>query len=221
MKMEPIYLFIDESGDLGEDDGEKQTTSYYTALVIQIESKSLKALVKHITSWRYVECVINEPKILPKREDKCITFLKPIIELHQAGGIKCSAVYLLKKEYSGPYLKKKSRTGRKPIKFRNFIHKELLEYHFSTYPATDDNYVVAIFDYHTMSERDLDNVPFYLQKICELPLNNIVHLDSNCSWVLQTAGQLANAVSHIPLGNENKLTAQLLEFISLKDITYI
>ena len=217
----PLYLFIDESGDNGDNDGTGDNTLYYTEVVFQIESEYLKTLVRHIINWRYVEGLVNEPKKLPDDEKKCNSFLKPIKELHQAGAIKCSAVYLLKDKYSGPYLKANSPTGNHPIKFRNFVHKQLLKHHFSIYPKAQDDYVVAIFDYYRMSRPDLKNVTFYLCDICKFELDDISHFDSECSWVLQIAGQLANAVSHIALGNAKKSIIEMLSFISLKDITNV
>lgn len=219
--IKPIYLFIDESGDNGDNDGTGGNTLYYTELVIQAEYESLRPLVRHIINWRYVEGIMGEPKYLPNDERKCNDFLKPIIELHQAGAIKCSAVFLLKPNYSGPYLKAHLPTGHHPIQFRNFVHKQLLKHHFGLYPRAQEGYISAIFDYYRMSRSDLKNVTDYLCNICNFALDNISHFDSYCSWVLQTAGQLANGVSQIPLGNAGKSRTKMLSFISLKDITNI
>lgn len=217
----PLYLFIDESGDPGDDDGTRNTTPYYAELAIQIDSKYLETLGAHISNWRYVECIIREPKTLPKDKEKCKRFLQPFVEVHGVGAIKCVAVYLRKDKYTGPYLKANSPTGNKPIKFRNFVHKQLLEHYFSLYSKAPGDYIVTIFDYHRMLRADLENVTFYLRNICEFPLDSIIHLNSKSSWVLQTAGQLANAVSQIPLGNDEASVAEMLSFVELKDITNV
>jgi len=218
--MKPLYLFIDESGDPGDNDGTGGNSLQYAELALQIKPEYMKELVRHITNWRYVEGIIAEPKKLPDDEGRQRDYLRPMIELHKAGGIKCSAVYLLKSKYSGPYLKADSPIWNNRIRFRNFVHKQLLEHHFNMYPPTQDDYVVAILDYYRMSRADFENVTFYLRDICELPLDNLTHLESKCSWVLQTAGQLVNTVSRIPLGSVGESTMQMLSFIALKDITY-
>lgn len=212
----PVYLFIDESGDPGDNDGTGDNTLHYAELAFQIEHKHIEALVGHIINWRYIENLIREPKTLPTDETKRNNFLKPIVELHQAGAIKCTAVYLLKDKYTGPYLKE-----NKPILFRNFVHRQLLKHHFNIYPTMPDDYVVAIFDYFRMSRSDFRNVNNYLCNICGFPLDNIVHLDSKCSWLLQTTGQVVNAVSYISLGKAPRSMTKVLSFISLKDITQL
>lgn len=217
----PLYLFIDESGDPGDDDGTRNTTPYYVELVIHIESKYLETLGAHVSNWRYVECIIREPKILPKDEEKCKRFLQPFVEVHKVGAIKCAAVYLRKDKYNGPYLKTDDPIWNNRLRFRNFVHKQLLKHYFSLYPKVLDDYIVAVFDYYRMLRADLENVTFYLRDICEFPLDSIVHLNSKSSWVLQTAGQLANAVSQIPLGNDGASVAEMLSFVELKDITNV
>lgn len=168
-----------------------------------------------------MERIIREPKALPKDKEKCKRFLQPFVEAHEVGAIKCAAVYLRKDKYNGPYLKANSLTGNKPIKFRNFVHKLLLEHYFSLYPKVPDDYIVIVFDYYRMLRADLENVSYYLRIICELPLDSIVHLNSKSSWVLQIAGQLANAVSEIPLGDGGASVAEMLSFVELKDITNV
>ena len=217
----PLYLFIDESGDPGNDDGTRNTTPYYVELAIHIESKYLETLGAHVSNWRYVECIIREPKILPKDEEKCKRFLQPFVEVHKVGAIQCTAVYLRKDKYNGPYLKTDDPIWNNRLRFRNFVHKQLLEHYFSLYPKAPDDYIVTVFDYYRMLRADLENVTFYLRDICEFPLDSIIHLNSKSCWVLQTAGQLANAVSQIPLGNDTASVVEMLSFVELKDITNV
>lgn len=217
----PSFLFIDESGDAGDNDGTGKNTIYYTELAIQAEYGCLNPLVWHITKWRYEEGISSEPKHLPKDESKCKDLLKPIIELHRTGIIKCSAVYLLKEKYTGPYLKTDSPIWNNRLKFRNFVHRQLLEHHFNLYPKKQDDYISVIFDYHRMARRDFKNITHYLCEICEFELDNILHLDSVCSWVLQLVGLLANGVSQVQLGKTPKSITDMLNFIPVKDITNI
>lgn len=214
----PLFLFVDESGDAG-DNVTKGSTIYYTELVIQTEYGCLNPLVWHITKWRYEEGISSEPKHLPKDEDKCKNLLKPIIELQQEGVIKCSAVYLLKEKYTGPYLKTNSPFYNNRLRFRNFVHRQLLEHHFGLYPKAQDDYMSVIFDYHRMGRGDFKNITNYLCNICEFELDDIIHLDSVCSWVLQLVGLLANGVSQAQLGETPKSITDMLSFIPMKDIT--
>ena len=101
----PLFLFVDESGDAGDNDGTGSNTIYYAELAIQTEYGRLSPLIRHITKWRYEEGIFNEPKHIPKDEGKCKDFLEPIIGLNQTGVIQFSAVYLRKDKYTGPYLK--------------------------------------------------------------------------------------------------------------------
>jgi len=217
----PLFLFVDESGDAGDNDGTRSNTIYYTELAIQTEYGRLSPLVRHITTWRYEENISTEPKHLPKDESKCKKLLEPIIGLYETGVIKCSAVYLLKEEYTGPYLKTESPVWNNRLRFRNFVHRQLLEHHFSLYPKAKDDYISVIFDYHRMARSDFKNITNYLCKICGFELDNILHLDSECSWVLQLAGLLAHGVSQMQLGETTRIITDMLNFIPVKDITHI
>lgn len=215
----PLFLFIDESGDAGDNDGTKGNTIYYAELAIQTEYGRSNPLVSHITQWRWEEGISSEPKHIPKDEEKCKKFLEPIVKLHQTGIVKFSAVYLEKDKYTGPYLKTVSPFRNNRLWFRNFVHKQLLEYHFGLYPNARDDYISAIFDYHRMSRLDFRNMTNYLCNICKFPLDDIVHLDSVCSWMLQLAGCLAHAVARVQLGKTPKSITNILSFIPVKDIT--
>ncbi len=137
----PLFLFIDESGDAGDNDGTGRNTIYYSELAIRAEYGRLRPLVGHITKWRYEEGILGEPKHIPKDEEKCKNFLEPIIKLNQTGVIQFTAVYLRKDKYTGPYLKTSSPIWNNRLKFRNFVHKQLLEHYFSLYPKGQDDYI--------------------------------------------------------------------------------
>jgi hypothetical protein len=210
----PIFLFIDESGDPGDNDGKQDNSVHFSDLALQIDTGFMQILLKHISNWRNIENLQKEPKGLPSDDDKCILFLNPMCAIHRLGGIKCSAIFINKADYKGPYLKEKQT-----MLFRNFVHKQLLEFHFENYPVGHEDYVSAIFDYYRMSKTEFRNTDNYLINICKLPVDTVSHLDSRCSWLLQTAGQLANAVSDMMLGKSNPLTCHALSFVNKKKIT--
>jgi len=122
--------------------------------------------------------------------------------------------------YTGPYLKQTSPRGKDPIKFRNHIHHQLLRYHFKNYPPDTNTQIDIAFDFYRMSKADFDNLESYLRKVCMLPgINHICHIDSRFCFPLQLTSQLVNLVSDIPQGKANQQNVQLLDFISLKDVT--
>ena len=55
-----IFLFIDESGDLG--DSNTANSPYYIELALQITEERLEDFLTHITNWRYIKHIIREPK---------------------------------------------------------------------------------------------------------------------------------------------------------------
>ena len=83
----PLYFFIDESGDPGDNDGTGENSLHYTELVIKLETSGLQRLSRHIINWRYVEGILREPKKLPKNEQKQIDLLAPFVELHEEEGL--------------------------------------------------------------------------------------------------------------------------------------
>lgn len=214
-----VYIFVDESGDPGDNDGTGANSTYYTELALQVDTEQILYLVRHIINWRYVKGMLGEPKQLPYKNQELKRFLTPFLDLHRDGYLKSSAVFLFKPNYTGPYLKGKGKFGYNPIFFRNFVHKQLLEYHLGLFPQDSNHYLEVIFDYYTMSKPYLNNVFYYLSHVCKLPLDSISHLDSSCSWMLQTAGQLANLISQVPFSTLGEEIVEMLTFIQLKDIT--
>ena len=212
------YLFIDESGDPGS--GEGDSSSYYAELLLHITDEDFPSFIKHVVSWRYIRGLALEMKRPPKGRDMGI-FLRPFSELQRSGSISCSGVYLIKDEYTGPYLKPGSPRGENPILFRNFIHRQLLEYHFSLHqPATSN--IELIFDRFEMSHEAIKNLEDYLRGNIRLPdFKHITHADSLYTEALQVASQLVNLLKDIALGKASPEQEELLSFISLRDITKI
>lgn len=212
------YLFIDESGDPGN--GQGDSSDYYAELVLHIHDEGFPQLMTHITNWRYIRRVMTEQKKLPRGPD-LETFIRPLSELQQANIMSCSSVYLIKDKYSGPYLKVSSPRGENPISFRNFIHRQLLEHHFSiNQPATAN--IELVFDRFEMSQEALKNLEDYLRENYRLPdIKHITHADSLYTEALQVTSQLVNQIKDIALGTATKELTDLLSFISVKDITNI
>ena len=211
------YLFIDESGDSGT--GEGDSSDYYAELVLHITDKSIPDIVKHVVNWRYIKGFNREMKVLRHMKDIEI-FLSPLAKMKEQNVINCSAVYLLKKDYTGPYLKTTSPRGQNPILFRNFVHRQLLEFHFLNYTAATSN-LELIFDRFEMSSEAVSNLNTYLNGNLRLPhFKYITHADSKYTDFLQIASQLVNCVKDI-ISETAKQENTICNFISLKDITNI
>ena len=215
------YLFIDESGDPGYILLDRASSKHYAELALQLNGDSLSDVIAHIINWKYVLGKLYETKDLPKGE-QCKRYLAPILELHRQGKLKCSCVHLFKDRYTGPYLKPELPTGHEPLYFRNFIHKELLEHHFTQFPITHNVGINLIFDDYRIPFEEVRNTEDYLQNNWNLPaFKRIIHDDSIPNLALQLTSQLVRIVNGIVLGTIDKERKELLSFIALKDITRI
>jgi len=211
------YLFIDESGDSGT--GEGDSSKYYAELVLHVNDDSIPDIVRHIVNWRYIRGFNREMKVLRGKNDIEI-FLAPLGEMKGQNMISCSAVYLLKEDYTGPYLKTNSPRGKDPIAFRNFIHRQLLEFHLSNYKAATSN-LELIFDRFDMSQEAVSNLNDYLNGNIRLPyFKYITHGDSKYTDFLQIASQLVNCIRDI-ISKDAPQESAVCNFISLKNITNI
>jgi len=215
------YLFIDESGDPGYILLDRASSKHYAELALQLNGDSLSDVIAHIINWKYVLGKLYETKDLPRGE-QCKRYLAPILELHRQGKLKCSCVHLFKDRYTGPYLKPELPTGHEPLYFRNFIHKELLEHHFTQFPITHKVGINLIFDDYRIPFEEVRKTEDYLQNNWNLPaFKRIIHDDSIPNLALQITSQLVRIVNGIVLGTIDKERKELLSFIALKDITRI
>lgn len=214
-----LYVFIDESGDPGYIQESGASSPYYSELCLQVNDRALVDLLSHILNWKYCKGRFYDVKTLPKHSDST-RFINPLKELHYRGELFCSCVYLVKERYIGPYLKPHSLTEQNPIFFRNYIHRKLLEFHFSSFAPDKDSEIQLVFDRYKMSSEANHNLERYLHRNWNLPrFEHICHVDSAYTDAIQVAGQLVNAVKDITQGKATKERKELLDFIALKDIT--
>jgi len=105
-----------------------------------------------------------------------------------------------------------------PLKFRNFVHRRLLEFHFSLYPASTDE-IELVFDRFDMSKEQISNLDNYLRNNWNLPkFRYITHADSIYCEALQLTGQLVNAVNDYKLGRAEPKLAGALRCLPIKEI---
>ena len=214
-----LYVFIDESGDPGNVLKEGASSSYYAELGLQINEEGWAYFIEHIISWKYVLGKFQEFKSLPARADQLRRYINPLIELYNRKNLFCSCVYLIKENYTGPYLRSSSTSEQNPIKFRNFVHRMLLEHHFRLFPVYDSD-IELVFDRYRMSSEETNNLEEYLINNWNLPnFEHICHINSIYSEVMQITSQLVNAMKNIILGTADEDKRTLLNFIFLKDIT--
>lgn len=218
---ENLYLFIDESGDPGYAIEEGASSQHYAELALQLNDDGLEDCLAHITSWKYVLGKYREPKSLPTgKERKLSRYLAPFVEASDRGNLCCSCVYLLKSDYTGPYLKPSSPSGPNPIWFRNFIHRKLLEFHFGLF-LPQGKRIELIFDRYRMSSEAISNLEQYLKDNWNLPIfEYICHVNSVYTEAIQVASQLVNAIKDIAIGTATNDMKELLSFIKLIDITH-
>lgn len=215
---EHLFLFIDESGDPGY--GNLDSSEYYAELALSIIDDYFSDFNRPILNWRYNRNLIKEMKRPPKKGDDIKLFTQPFSELHSMGIIKCACVYLIKEQYSGPYLKPTSYGGQQPKRFRNFIHRQLLEYYFSLYPVMPDS-VEIVFDRFEVSDEDIAELEKYLTENWNLPnFKHFTHANSVYVEALQIVSQLVNLVQEIIL-EKATFERSLVDFVSVKDITTI
>jgi hypothetical protein len=218
--MPKYFIFIDESGDPGNILIDGASSKYYAELALQIDGECINDFLAHIISWKYISGRLLESKPLPKKDDICKRYLSPIVELWRQGHIQCSGVYLVKDNYVGPYLKIGSAAGNNPLRFRNYIHRKLLEYHFSQFPAVKNAEIELVFDRYKLEIKESRNLEDYLCRNWNLPhISYIGHADSIYTPPLEVASQLVNAIKDVALNTIQMERKELLSFIRLSQVT--
>ena len=149
---EKVFIFVDESGDPGNILKDGASSPYYAELALQINEEGWGYLIEHIINWKYILGKYREFDSLPARADQLRRYINPLIGLCNRKNLFCSCVYLIKANYIGPYLRPNSPEGYNSIRFRNFVHRQLLEHHFRCFPS-HDNEIELVFDRYSNEER--------------------------------------------------------------------
>ncbi|TAK37072.1 MAG: hypothetical protein EPO21_00510 [Chloroflexota bacterium] len=215
------FLFVDESGDLG--DGTGGSTSYYTVFGLHVADTTYKHAMEHLTNYRYFHGVTKE---LKSSKQKTMSphrrrFMEGLSACASEGIISCSCVFLRKLEYTGPYLHTHSYGGRLPIRFRNFVLKQLLYFHFEHSPIRTEERELVL-DRFEMSLEDRLNLEEYLRNDYRLPtLKHITHADSTYVEMLQVTDMLAGPFKQFALHTADDDLREALAFVKVRDITFI
>jgi hypothetical protein len=210
------FIFIDESGDPGNVLESGASSPYYSELAFQIKKENFNVLMEHIIGWQYMHGRFYEEKTLPSNAKHFKRYIDPFIHLCDTNDLGCSCVYLIKANYKGPYFHAEKHDV---TKFRNFVHRQLLEFHFECFPS-DGQSIELIFDRY--NKNDKDNLETYLTSNYRLPtFEHISHIDSKISSAMQVTSQFVSATKDIILGKVHEDKKELLSFIKLKDITNV
>ena len=64
-----LFVFIDESGDCGDNDGTGDNTIYYAEVALQVAESGIPAIRNHMAYWRYTKGIYGELSTLPQSKD--------------------------------------------------------------------------------------------------------------------------------------------------------
>lgn len=215
------YLFVDETGDPG--DGSGGSSDYYGMSLLHITDDVFDRVLEHLTNLRYHRGLTRELRLKPvKRKGGVWEFgklLDGIKALASQEAVFASSVYLVKDQYTGPYLKDSSPRGKNPIWFRNFVLRHLLEFHFAECkPRTQQ--IDLVIDRFELSRDGRINLEEYIQNNYNLPpIKHITHAASLYVEVLQAVHHLSTVLKVLATGEAPPDLLELLSFVRLKDIT--
>ena len=214
------FLFVDESGDPGYQldpiSGDLVSSPYYTTAVLHVCDNSIPLLTRHIANFRFYRGWYNNLKI-PVGAPEFSGFVGPVRAMAEEGGnIWASVVYLDKARYTGSYLKPGGKRPSNPIRFRNYVLRRLLEFHFQHYPLLSKQYDL-ILDRFEMTAGARENLLQYLAGNWFLPTpKHITHAASAYVDGLQFVHHIANGFAGAAVGGS---APNELSFVAARDLT--
>ncbi|MEF3692138.1 MAG: DUF3800 domain-containing protein [Candidatus Moraniibacteriota bacterium] len=209
------FIFLDESGDPGN------FTDYYITGLIHVTDLSLKKLNIHLGALRYFGGVRNELKstsLNQLQKEHLLDVLK--ISMHDGNFVKASAVFVNKKNYKGNYLEDNELYKKDPIKFRHFVLRRLLEFHFSKEKAQSREIELVVDRFHSdeSKEQQLRN---YLRDIRITTLPEFIHIiqaDSRYVEMLQIADWISGSVKEKFFVHKERNFNDLFSYIKVDEI---
>ncbi|NOQ67905.1 DUF3800 domain-containing protein, partial [Patescibacteria group bacterium] len=134
--------------------------------------------------------------------------------------IKASAVYVDKKNYKGNYLNDRDIYSRDSTRFRHFIMRRLLEFHFENNKMQSEEIELIIDRFHSTESKEqqmrnyLRNENFY-----NLPkFLYITQADSRYVELLQIADWISGSVKDKFFANPERDYKNLFSHIQVKEI---
>ena len=214
------YIFVDESGDPGFNvepaTGRLQSSRFYSAAVLHLCDDAFRDLNRHIAAFRYYTGLSRELKI-PSNKDEFSRLLGPIRAMAEGGkNIWASAIYVNKLKYTGSYLKPGGRRPGNPVRFRNYMLRRLLEFHFQWRSLKSRQYDLVL-DRIELTREEAENLRSYIGRNRHIPTpTHITHAASIYVEGLQVVHHIANAHMDVAAGG---VKPEELSFVKSRDLT--
>lgn len=210
------FIFIDESGEPGEE------TPYYIQGLLHITDESLKKINIHLGAFRYfgnIRGELRSTRLNKLQKEKLLDILKCSIEDNNF--VKASSVFVNKQNYKGNYLREGVGIPKDAGRFRHFVIRRLLEFHFENYKAQSDEIEIVIDRFHSneLKEQQMRN---YLRKLSSLKiLPNFLHItqaDSRYLELLQITDWVAGSVKEKFFLHPERDYNNLFKYIKIREI---
>lgn len=212
------FIFIDESGEPGEE------TPYYIQGLLHITDESLKKINVHLGAFRYfgnIRGELKSTKLNKLQKEKLLDILECSIENNNF--VKASSVFVNKENYKGNYLKEKPDIPKDATRFRHFMIRRLLEFHFQNNKSQSNEVEIVIDRFHSdeFKEQQMRN---YLRKLSSINnlLPNFLHIiqaDSRYLELLQVADWIAGSVKEKVFTYPDREYGNLFKYIKVGEIT--
>ncbi len=210
------FIFIDESGEPGKE------TPYYIEGLLHITDETLKKINVHLGAFRYFGDIRNELKstrLNQLQKEQLLSILKHSIE--NDFFIAATAVFVNKKKYTGDYLESKEGVPKDAMKFRHFIMRRLLEFHFENYHPQSNEIEIVVDRFHSdeIKEQQMRN---YLRKLGSLKFLprflHIIQADSRYVELLQIADWITGSVKEKFFIHPNREYNDLFKYIKVREV---
>ncbi|MBL7156451.1 MAG: DUF3800 domain-containing protein [Candidatus Pacebacteria bacterium] len=211
------FIFIDESGDPGNE------TEYYILGLLHITDVSLKKMNTDLGALRYFGNIKKELKST-RLNFAQKQYLFNIIKSRINSGefIKASALYIKKENFSGTYLFDQPGLARDATKFRHYVLRRLLEFHFK-YVKPQSNEIEIIVDrFHA-----LENKEQQLRNYLRIDVHNIlpkflhiIQADSRYVDLLQVADWVAGCVKEKFFTHPERNYEDLFQYIKIHELQH-
>ncbi len=211
------FIFIDEAGEPGEN------TPYYILGLLHVTDKTLKNINTHLGAFRYFGNIHKELKstrLNQSQRDQLLYILKDSIR-DNGNFIKATSIFVNKKKYEGNYLKSKPNSLQNATRFRHFILRRLLEFHFNENNAQSKEIELICDRFHSGEEKERQ-MKNYLNKLSFLHiLPNFLHItqaDSRYLELLQITDWIAGSVKERNFTHPERDYEDLFDYIKIKEI---
>lgn len=209
------FLFLDEAGDPGD------FTEYFIMGLLHVTDISFNKLNVHLGAFRYfgeIKKELKSTRLNKIQKEKLLDILN--YSINENDFIKASAVYVNKKNYKGNYLQDSDKYLKDSTKFRHFIMRRLLEFHFENNSAQSKEIELVIDRFHSTEDKEqqmrnylrnetFHNLPGFLY---------ITQVDSRYVELLQIADWISGSVKEKFFTNTERNYDNLFSHIQTKKV---